>query len=359
MKNILKLSVVFAILALFSLRLNAEEIKFETGSYKDVLAKAKNENKILMVDFFTDWCKWCVELDNKVYTNGEVAGFANKSQVNWKVDAEKGEGVDLAKKFKVSGYPTILFINGDGNEVDRIVGYIPAKDFLKTIKDYNAGINTVGYLTGLLKKNSDSPEGNYKLAEKKINNEGDNKSAKELLEKVLKSDPDNKQGYTDKAAFLLASAENKMEPVQQFMEKYPSSSKVKDAYMSLASMSFEIYKDFEKADNYYKQAYEKYGKDDEDLNFNYAQFLLGILYSIDKNKNSTNEELSKGIELGAKCAEFSKGSINEGSAYYYMASLYFRLGNKDKANDAIDKAISLRDNKNYRQLKSKINSTDQ
>lgn len=166
MKNTIRLSlIVLAFIFLYNLKVSAEEINFEKGTFKEVLAKAKSENKILMIDFFTDWCKWCVELDKKVYTDNEVAGFANTKQVNWKIDAEKGEGIDLAKKYAVSGFPTIVFVDGNGDEVDRIVGYIPAKDFLKKIKEFSEGTNTFGAYSKILKSNPDDVKANYFFGE--------------------------------------------------------------------------------------------------------------------------------------------------------------------------------------------------
>ncbi len=88
----------FLLALLFVLGSSQAQIKFEKGSLADVLSKAKSENKVLMVDVLTEWCKWCVELDNKVYANPQIYEFANANQVNYKIDAEKGEGVDFTRK---------------------------------------------------------------------------------------------------------------------------------------------------------------------------------------------------------------------------------------------------------------------
>jgi len=111
------------ILIVVSFSTSNAQVKFEEGTFSQMLEKAKSENKILMVDFFTDWCKWCVELDLKVYSDAEVALFTNNNFINFKIDAEKGEGVGLKEKYQIPGYPTIVFLKNDGTEVDRIVGY--------------------------------------------------------------------------------------------------------------------------------------------------------------------------------------------------------------------------------------------
>jgi thioredoxin-related protein/Tfp pilus assembly protein PilF len=347
---------IFLVVSLFialTVKVYANEIVFSSGTYAEVLAKAKAENKVLMIDFFTDWCKWCVELDKKVYTNSDVADFANSNQVNWKIDAEKGEGIELAKKFGISGYPTVVFVNGNGEEIDRIVGYFPAKEFLSIMKDYNAGKNTLPSLKKALEINPDDIEANIKMG-KKFTDGGDVEKAKPFLEKVVKLDPDNRTGWTDDAELLLAQISNKTEDLEAFVKKYPDSKLLKQAYMSLAEISFGE-KKIGKADEYYKILFDKYGKQDEEINFGYGQFLLSKLYFISENKEALQTDWKKGIEIATECLDFVKGGASEGSCYYYMASFYNKLGDKANANECIEKAIKVHDKKAYRELQEKIN----
>ena len=354
MKATIKLLIISIIFA-FSVNAYSGDIEFAKGTYKDMLAKAKAENKIVMIDFFTDWCKWCVELDKKVYTNDEVSGYANKHQVNWKLDAEKGEGVDLAKKYGISGYPTIVFVDADGKEIDRIVGYYPAKDFLKMMKDFNEGKNTIGSLKKILNKNPDDPEANYKLAEKKINNENKPDEGKTLLYKVIKADPENKTGYKEQAEFMLASMSGKTDELENYIKKYPEGTKVKDAFISLAETAYQQTGDFAKANVWYDKAFEKYGKNDETVGFSFGQTILQTLAMIVKIPDVTDENLKYGLELIDKGLPYVKGSVNEGSYHYYQSEIYFKMKDIDNANTAIDKALIINDKKVYRDQKEKIN----
>lgn len=351
MKN--KILLIALLLTAFAFRAYSNEVEFTKGTYAEVLAKAKAENKVLMIDFFTDWCKWCVELDKKVYTNSEVADFANKNQINWKIDAEKGEGPDLAKKFMVGGYPTIVFVNGNGVEIDKIIGYFPAKDFLQMMKDYNEGKNTLPAIKSVLEKNGDDVEANFKMG-KKYSDYGDMDNAKQYLGKVIKLDPDNKAGFTDDAEFMLAQMSNKTENVEAFVKKYPSSELVKQAYISLAEISFAEGKS-DKADEYYKILFDKYGKSDEEISFGYGQFLISKIYAISKKTDANETDYRKAIELANECLNYTKGSTSEASCYYYLADFSLRLGDKTKANEYIEKAIKVFDRKSYRELQEKIN----
>jgi len=354
MKNTIRISLlIFALIFLYNIKASADEINFEKGTYKEVLTKAKSENKILMIDFFTDWCKWCVELDKKVYTDKDVAEFANLKQVNWKIDAEKGEGPDLAKKYSVSGYPTIVFVDGNGDEIDRIVGYMPAKDFLKRIKEFNEGVNTYGSIMKLIKGNPDDIKANYFLGERIVLNEGDYKKAEVYFKKVVDKDPDNKEGYKLGAILYLAIGSGDINQIKQFINDYPGCEKCKNAYIALAEKYYQENVDYQSAKVTFDKAFEIFGKNDEELNTSYIMYALTYMNSL--AKNNKEEDWKKGIEIGEECLTYAKGSVNEGSVYYLQALLYFNLKDKDNANTLIDKALLIRDAKAFKELKEKIN----
>jgi len=107
----------------------------------------KNDDKIILVDFETDWCVWCDRLDKDTYTDQGVMEFAEKNLISIKIDAEKNDGPEQKKKYRVRGYPTILLLDPSGNELDRIVGYRPPKEFLEELIRIKGGENT---LTDLL-----------------------------------------------------------------------------------------------------------------------------------------------------------------------------------------------------------------
>lgn len=126
MKNIFTL---FSIL-LVSL-LSAQGISFDKSQYTDLLAKAKKENKLVFIDAYASWCGPCKMMDRNVFTQKEVGDYYNTNFINAKIDMEKGEGKELAKRFRVFSYPTYLFLNGDGQIVSRKIGYIDANNFIQ------------------------------------------------------------------------------------------------------------------------------------------------------------------------------------------------------------------------------------
>jgi len=352
MKTILKSVIVFLILVI-SGRSFAEDVSFSNGTYDEILAKAKLENKIVMIDFITDWCKWCIETDKKVYTDPKVSGFANVHQINWKIDAEKGEGPDLTKKYGVKGFPTIVFTNSDGVEIDRIYGYIPADQFLVKMTDYNNNINTFGAIKTMLDANADDISANYLMGEKILSNglEGD---AKVYFTKVITLDASNSAGYTDDAKFTLAYMNEDPVALKSLLTEYPKSEKIKEGYLNLASYYAEK-NDFVNADKYYKDGFAKFGNDDFDIKQSYGGYLLGRGYAIMKDEKATKQDRKDGIKILNECLAYVKGSVNEASTYFIMSDLYFQNKNIKKANECIDKAIAIYDKKSYRDQKDKIN----
>ncbi|MBC8153188.1 MAG: thioredoxin family protein [Bacteroidetes bacterium] len=98
-------------------------IQFEETSWKEVLKKAKAEQKIIFLDAYASWCGPCKMLQKNVFTKKEVGDYFNKQFINVKMDMEKGEGPALARTYPLEAYPTLLFIDGNGRVMKKVIGY--------------------------------------------------------------------------------------------------------------------------------------------------------------------------------------------------------------------------------------------
>jgi thiol-disulfide isomerase/thioredoxin len=129
-------SLIFGALALAgSAFAQNRSISFDSSSWKTLLDKAKKENKLVYLDAYTSWCGPCKWMAKNIFTNDTVADFYNSHFINAKIDMEKGEGVDIAQTYGVRAYPTMLFIDGEGNIVHRTCGSAYAADFVKIGED--------------------------------------------------------------------------------------------------------------------------------------------------------------------------------------------------------------------------------
>ncbi len=110
---------------------NADGIQFESGSWNEVLKLAKKENKLIFLDMYASWCGPCKLLKSRTFPNENVGTFFNKHFINYAIDAEKGEGAQLAGKYNITGYPTLLFVNGKGELIARTMGYHTPEQLLE------------------------------------------------------------------------------------------------------------------------------------------------------------------------------------------------------------------------------------
>jgi len=125
--------IAIAMLACLALaRVHAAELEWLTDVPK-AQAKAKAENKLVMLDFTgSDWCGWCIRLNKEVFSQPEFTKYAKDNLVLVEVDfprtkklsAEQKSANDaLQKKYKIEGFPTIIVLNGDGKKVGEL-GYM-------------------------------------------------------------------------------------------------------------------------------------------------------------------------------------------------------------------------------------------
>ena len=112
----------------------AQGVDFKELTMQEALALAGKEKKMIFIDFYTTWCGPCKMMSSEVFTQEQVGTYFNRVFVNMKVDAEKGEGVELAKKYQVRAYPTFVVLRADGTEVYRTSGARPAEEFIDKIR---------------------------------------------------------------------------------------------------------------------------------------------------------------------------------------------------------------------------------
>jgi thiol-disulfide isomerase/thioredoxin len=108
----------------------AQGIVFEHGNFAAVCAKAKAEKKLVFIDVYTAWCGPCKHMAATVFKQDNIGQYFNSHFINYKIDAEKGEGKALAAKYKIQYYPTYLFIDDNGAVFNKAVGNIKDSVFL-------------------------------------------------------------------------------------------------------------------------------------------------------------------------------------------------------------------------------------
>ncbi len=93
------------------------------------LQKAQREKKAVFIDFYTTWCYPCKIMDQGAFSDWDVADYLGNNCVAMKVDAEKGTGVILGTQFGIKAFPTLVFIDPNGNELARREGSLGIEEF--------------------------------------------------------------------------------------------------------------------------------------------------------------------------------------------------------------------------------------
>ena len=122
----MKLFLSFLLLSQISLAANF------ASDIDKTFASAKKENKPLLIYFYGIWCPPCNELKETVY---ESTGFLNKSK-SFKllqVDVDAKNSWKVKSRYKVGGYPTVVFADPKGAEIYRIVGYRTPNEFIRVM----------------------------------------------------------------------------------------------------------------------------------------------------------------------------------------------------------------------------------
>ncbi|WP_316790454.1 thioredoxin family protein [Pedobacter frigoris] len=109
-----------------------KEIKFnQVTGWAAMSQKAAAEQKLIFVDCYTSWCAPCKWMDKNVFIEPSVADFYNENFINAKIDMEKGEGIELRKKYNVQSFPTFLFVNDKGEVIHRTGSKMSVAEFLE------------------------------------------------------------------------------------------------------------------------------------------------------------------------------------------------------------------------------------
>jgi periplasmic divalent cation tolerance protein len=168
----------------------------------DAFKQARALNKPVLAYFFVRNSDFCRKLEEGLFSDRAVLDEAEKF-VCARVNA--GEDTDTARKFDVRGAPTILFLDGEGNEMSRITGLVDKSALMAKLEEARRSKLTFREAHRLALKDPTDVQANWRVAETYLE-EGREDLAEPHLRNVVEHDENNQYGFTDDAMFALGFA---------------------------------------------------------------------------------------------------------------------------------------------------------
>ena len=108
-----------------------KEIQWQ-DTFEGAMQRARAQGKPIMIDFYADWCGPCKDMEARTYPDGNVIA-QSQNWITVKVNGEKRP--DVMQAYGVTGYPTLLFAQGNGKPVASTTGYMDAPQLVQTMQE--------------------------------------------------------------------------------------------------------------------------------------------------------------------------------------------------------------------------------
>ena len=142
MKNII---IGLVLLAFFQQNAQAQKASIDWYSFEEVIDKAAESPKMVLVDVYTDWCGWCKKMDQNTFTDPKVISYINENFYAVKLNAEdrkkkfKFRGKEyteekIARAMRVTSYPNFVIMDASMENITQLPGYREPKNFISSIE---------------------------------------------------------------------------------------------------------------------------------------------------------------------------------------------------------------------------------
>jgi tetratricopeptide (TPR) repeat protein len=236
--------------------------------YERAVQRARAENKIILADMFTDWCVLCKDMDRVTFDDRAVISQMGKKYVWLKLNTETEEdGIKLYNDFAISTYPTILVLDSNGEEIDRIERFLTPLPFKQTVEAHLQNPESLGKVREEVEKTPESVELRSTLGNKYLDRKNYRKAVVEF-QHILDLDPENLKGKTVEASYNLALSfasqtkfDEALAQLASLERKFPNAKELPDVYV-LRGQVFECCGKKEMAVSVFREYLEKYPNHD-------------------------------------------------------------------------------------------------
>lgn len=130
----------------------AESQNYTWYTLEEGMKLAEGGNKHIIIDFYTDWCKWCKVMEKETFSDPEVEKYLFVHFIPIRIAAESEDRVvfkgddysysEITRAFRVTGFPSLAYMTPSADLITVIPGYIENPQFLKILKYMSRGCYT-------------------------------------------------------------------------------------------------------------------------------------------------------------------------------------------------------------------------
>ena len=330
-------------------------VRWFEGSFDEAVAKAKSEDKLIFIDFWTDWCGWCKRLDKDTFSQDSVASELG-DVICLSIDAESETGAPLAKRFAVQGFPALILVNGEGQAQDSIGGYLPPKAFITEIQRVKRKEGTVDGLEAAVAADDNDLEARFQLAQK-LQQLGDGAGFETQLAEIRKRDPEGSSAPLRTLAFqeLLGAKAQAFSETGEFddaaLHAFLNDEKHASVrFMGWATLGMRVYPQLRRQKDAIAAVRKAWADCPEAQRAEVGGQVAWVIVSAGDDAGNEDHAFALEVAKAATQADPSNANLLDTLAQCLMLN-----GKKDEAIAAIDRAIALEpDNKNWKMTRQKI-----
>ena len=303
-----------------------------------ILSMGSNDKKLVLLDFYSDGWGACVRLDAETFSDPKVIEFSNSNLISLKLKPwENPAHSKLLEQYMGQAIPLLIFLNNQGEEVDRILGFYPPVEYLSMITNIYNGIDT--YLS--LKEQYQSGDTNSILLSK-LSTKCKLSPDPEFCLEVYKDIANLRDGFSrsilfDADLFFAKRSLDKgnTDSILQLIEANKNQEHISDAYFSIISY-YRLNDDSINELNIFKEFSDIFNDNPSILN-QYAWRMTELGENLDDALNKSNQA----IALSDKSLSLKAYIIDT------KAEILWMLGRVDEAIIAIDLAIDINPDDEY------------
>lgn len=207
-------------------------VPWTTLPFEEALQKAAAENAQVLVDVWSASCAQCGVMDEEVWNTAEGVRLVGNA-IPIKVPSDAPESYPFRHRYPITGLPAVLLLDSNGDEINRVVGYVNKTEFLTEAHTMMTGIDPIPDLEKEVAAHPENLALQTQLMEKYLDRTRE-AEARALMDRILEKDPDSAAGEAEKAvrymaryyAFFRMDAAGSAEYYRTYLDRFPGASGV-------------------------------------------------------------------------------------------------------------------------------------